>query len=189
MNPSSGRSVDLDDPAFETLDAARLGIAAQVLRVQPCIEVIGIGDVRQRRVRRHIGGRSHELSARRGNRIQRVGADALRFAGTEHFEPVLMEGQHAVVMANAAKAVDVAVADAAPVDEFDAELERALRLLDELDLIDFEDLIEQLQVRNRRLADAHRTDRFRFDQSNRDLWALILLRGRRRPSSRPCRPR
>ena len=41
----------VDDFAFDALHAARLGIATQVLRVQAGVEVIGVGDVRQRRTR------------------------------------------------------------------------------------------------------------------------------------------
>ncbi len=51
-------------------------------------------------------------------------------------QPVLVKGQRAIVVADRAEAVDVAVADASPVDELDAELERAAHRAHELDFVD-----------------------------------------------------
>ncbi len=79
----------------------------------------------------------------------------------------MVEGQQTVVVADAPEAVDVAIAEPAPVDKFDAEFEGSLGLLDELDLVDFENLIEQLEVRNRGFADAHDADLIRFNQADR----------------------
>jgi hypothetical protein len=49
----------------------------------------------------------------------------------------------------------VAVADGAPVLEFDAELERGLRGLDEIPLVDAKDLVIELQRGNGGFAHAH----------------------------------
>jgi hypothetical protein len=39
-----GAQLHLDDPALDSLHAARLGIAAQILRIQSGVEVIGVRD-------------------------------------------------------------------------------------------------------------------------------------------------
>ncbi len=60
--------------------------------------------------------------------------------------------------------MDVAVADARPVDEFDAELERGLGLRHELALVDADALVEEADVRQRGLADADDADLARLDE-------------------------
>jgi hypothetical protein len=53
----------------------------------------------------------------------------------------------------------IAVADATPIDELDPQLERRGRAADEVVLVDPEQPIEILQVRDGRFADADRPDR------------------------------
>src|SRR5205085_7809322 len=80
-------------------------------------------------------------------------------------DPVLMERQQAEVAPDRrAEAVHVGTADAAPVAELDAQLERSLRPADEVDLVDLQEVVERLEVRHRRLADADRADQLRLDQ-------------------------
>jgi len=67
-----------------------------------------------------------------------------------------------------AETVEVAIANARPIHEFDAELEGALRRADELGLVDFQQLVEQFQVRHRGFAHADGADLFGFDQPDRE---------------------
>ena len=60
--------------------------------------------------------------------------------------------------------MDVAVAEARPVDELDAELERGLGLGHELALVDADALVEEADVRHRRLAHADDADLARLDE-------------------------
>jgi hypothetical protein len=60
--------------------------------------------------------------------------------------------------------MDVALADPAPVDELDAELEGGIGRRHERRLVDAERLVERAQMRQRRLADADDADLLRFDQ-------------------------
>src|SRR3984893_11414910 len=73
--------------------------------------------------------------------------------------------------------MDVAIAYPAPIDELDAEFERPLRLLDEFNFVDFQDLIEQLEVRHRGFAHAHGADLLGFDQAYRMTGAQHLRQG------------
>ena len=100
------------------------------------------------------------------------------------FSQYWWNGSAAVVVADRAEAVDVAVADAAPVDELDAELERAAHRAHELDFVDAQRFIEGAQVRHRGFADADDADVFRLDELNRAAAALERVReaGRRHPA-------
>ena len=74
----------------------------------------------------------------RGDRVERVVADV---RGLARLARCLIQywwngDQAEIAWPIGAEAVDVAIADAAPVDELDAELEAALRLADEIVLVD-----------------------------------------------------
>ena len=70
--------------------------------------------------------RAHELVVARGRGVDRILVQRRGLAGLAHLQPVLVKRHQAEVLADLAEAVDVAVADRAPVDELDAELEGAL---------------------------------------------------------------
>src|SRR5690349_4437439 len=59
------------------------------------------------------------------------------------------------------------MAGAIPAAKLDAELERALRLAHELRFVDLQQLVEVLQRRQCRLADAHRADVIGLDERHR----------------------
>ena len=155
----------LFDQALKTRDPALLGVAAQKARVLAGIEVIRVGDVGQRRIGWHIAGGGHELAARGGNGIERVGTQWLRLAAPLLLDPVLMKRQQPERMADlGAEAVDIRGARPLPVDELDAELEAALGLAHELGFIDAEQIVEGLDVRHGGFADANGAELLGFDQ-------------------------
>src|SRR5687768_8938928 len=79
-------------------------------------------------------------------------------------QPQLVKLDRLRIQAELAKGMDVAIAQALPIDELDAELERALRVADELVFIEAQQRIERQQRRNRRFANTDRADLLRFDQ-------------------------
>ena len=85
-----------------------------------------------------------------------------------------MKRHHADIVADGAEAVDVRIADARPVDELDAEFERALRAFHEIDLVDLEHVVEYFQMRHGCFAHADGADFFRFDEPDRILAAQHL---------------
>src|SRR5256885_15582273 len=60
--------------------------------------------------------------------------------------------------------MNVAVAGLPPIDELDAELERALGALHELDFVELDQLVIFLDRRDRGFADSDRADRFALNQ-------------------------
>ena len=157
------------------------------MRVQAGIEVIGVCDARERRIRRHVARAGDELAGRRGGGVERILADVVRLALEVQLEPVLVEGQRPVVVADRAEAVDVASTHAAPVDELDAELEGAAHRADEFDFVDLQRVVERAQVRHGRLAHADRADVFGLDELDGAL-ALERVReaGGRHPAGGPA---
>src|SRR6476661_4923312 len=84
-----------------------------------------------------------------------------------------------------AERMDVAVADPGPVAKLDAELVGRVGGADEIILVDVEQAVEQVDLRNRRLADADRADLLRFDEldgEGRDLADDPRQAGRRHPA-------
>lgn len=63
-----------------------------------------------------------------------------------------------VVLADLAKAVDVAVAQTPPVDKLDAQFKRGLGLAHELVFVDIEHAVEQGNDRDRGLTHTDRAD-------------------------------
>ncbi len=108
--------------------------------------------------------RVHELVLQRRGGVDRVIGEVPRPAALVGAQPVVVAAQPFPVLADDAEAVDVAVALLPPVDELDAQLEGRLGPLHELGFVEREQLVELLDRRDRRLADADGADRFAFDQ-------------------------
>ena len=142
------------------------------------VEMIGVGDLRQRRIGRRIARRRDEFSQRRSDGVERIIADVLGLARRAGLQPILMEGHQPEVATDRAEAVDIAVTDLSPVIELDAKLEAALGLANELRLIDLEQPVESGKVRNGRFADPDDPDFFGFNQDDVDLSAERLGYGR-----------
>ena len=159
----------LDDLAFGADDAALLGIAAQKARVQAGVEVESAGDVTQRRAR-HVGARTHELGLQRRGGVDRICTQVPGQPLLDQTQPVVVEGQRIELLADFAETVDIAVADATPVDEFDAQLEAALGGADELVLVDLERRVEVLDVRDRGFAHTDDADLVGLDQFDSVAW-------------------
>ena len=81
-----------------------------------------------------------------------------RVARLVHAQPVLIKGQRGQILANAPEAMHVALADAAPVAKLDAELEGGARFAHEGAFVDLQQLVEQPDHGNGRLAHADRSN-------------------------------
>ena len=155
-----------DDPSFDPLDARRLCPAAQEAREQRGIEMIGVIDVGDRRLRIARVGHREAIHPRR-QRVERIMVEVLRSSARALLQPELVAVQPVQVLPDLAEAMDIAVAGRAPVAEFDAELERRLRRADHFELVDAGKAVEGADRRDGRFADADRANLFRFDQADR----------------------
>ena len=149
------------DPAFMPHDTACLGKVAQEARVEARVEVEGVGHFRQN-ARSACGAALHAARQRR-DIVERIGSERLGHALGEPAQPGVAEGEQAIVPADIAECVHVAAA-LGPADEFDGELVGCLGCGDERILVDAEAGVEHPDLRDGRLADAHRADRIGFDE-------------------------
>lgn len=152
-----------DDLALHALHAALLRVAAQIARVETRVEVEGMRDIAQRRVR-HVAARAHAPTLAGSQRVEREQAQRSAIAVLAQAQPVMVERQGTDVRRDLAEGMRVAVAQARPVEELDAELERALGCAQEIVLVDCKRGIEVAKVGDRRLADADRADRIGLDK-------------------------
>src|SRR5688572_6348913 len=97
-------------------------------------------------------------------------------------EPVVVEGQATEVVADGSKAMDVARTQASPIDELDAQLERAAYRAHELDFIDLQRVVEGAQVWNGGFTDTHGADVLGLDQLNRERRQCARKRRGRHPA-------
>jgi len=115
---------------------------------------------------------SGELVLPRRHRLQRIFLDVGRFAHLIQFQPIGVEVHALHVDAERPERVDVGMAEARPVFEFDAQLERRLGLAHEIVLVDAERAVEDAQLRDRGFADADRADFFGLNQAD---FAILVL--------------
>jgi hypothetical protein len=161
-----GIAGDVDDLAFHAPHPAPGGPAAQELGVEAGVEMIGVGEGRADRARVFVGQVEHALPAHRhGEAVVEPVADIV--AGGLSAQPVMLEVEPAPALAESAEGVDIAAAGLVPADELDAQLEAALGGGHELGLVEPEHRVELADMRQRRLADAHRADLVGLDQGQR----------------------
>ena len=166
MADTAGGTIEADiaDLAFNPHHTARFGIAAQELRIEPGVKVIGIVIGRQDVAL--FGRRRGEFSAlgRRPGHAQLV--QLRRLAARLRGQPILVQRQEIKVAAIGAERVEIGVVLLAPVDELDPQLEAALRGGNEVILGNAQCFVEGADRRDRRLTHPDRADLFTFDQRN-----------------------
>jgi hypothetical protein len=172
------------DLSLDALDAARLRVLAQEPGVKRGIEMIGVADVREQRAR--IRRRQREPVEFAGDGAEAVILDGVPGTLGPIAQPVLVEVDALHVHAVNTERMEVDVALACPIPEFDAELERRLRGFHEGRFVEAQHAIEAENVGDRRFADADGADLVRFDQRDRDLPRVehARERGGRHPACR-----
>ena len=164
-----------DDLALHSPHAEVLAEPPQHARIQPGIEMIGV-----------IGFALAVHAEPAGLRHRGLDAELAVIcvlAPLETPQPVVVELRRPGFDAWRPERVEIAVAEIRPVDELDAELERAVHGAHELGLVELEQQVEIFDVRYRGLADADGADRLGFDQLDADLFAKGLgQRGRCHPA-------
>ena len=162
--------------ALDPHHPALFGIAAQEPGVEPRVEVVGIVK----------GGKDIALFRRRRGELAPLRrcpghAQVLQLrclAPCSRGEPVLMERQEIEIAAIGAERVEIAVPLATPVDELNAQLERALRCRDKVVFGNAQRFVESADRRDRRLAHADRADLVAFDQGDGAAGADRIGQGR-----------
>ena len=152
------------DLALVPYHAARLRESAQVRGIQPGIELIGIIEGRRARCADRSRAARTCPAWPRPRPCRVIQADV---AFRPRREPVLVHGHRVEGPAEAAEGVEIATPRPRPIDELDAELKGALCRPDEVILVDAEQLVEQPDGGDRRLADPDRADLLGFDQRDR----------------------
>ncbi len=156
----------IDDLAFGSADAVRFGMAAKEARIEAGVEVEGVEQLREGKP--GIGARAGEAPEPRRGGAHRPGRDVVEPPAPALAQVELVEMDSAEILAVVAERMEVALAGRAPVDELDAELERALGRGDELVLVDPEHVVVGDERRNRRLADPDGADLVRLDEVDPD---------------------
>ncbi len=121
----------------------------------------------------------HPEGARR-QFVERIALQRLGEPCRLRAQPVMLERQQAERAADVAEGVHVALALAPPAGKFDAKLEAAARLAQEFGLVQPQRGVEQVDLRDRRLAHPHGADGIAFHQRDRSA-------GRGEAGKRRCR--
>src|SRR6185503_16844803 len=152
IDETVGAPLHLDDLALVALHAARLGVRTQVRGIQRGVEMEGVLEPRQHAARIGIGACEAVHAA--GHRRHAILGEVRGLAARVQLVPDLVELHGLDVDAKFAEGMQVAVPEARPVHELDAELERALGLADEIVLVEAEHRVEGVDGRNGGLAHA-----------------------------------
>ena len=92
-------------------------------------------------------------------------------------KPVMLEGHLRQRITDLAETVQIGLAALAPVDELDPQLEGSTGLGEEFILVDAQRLVEDLDLGNGRLADAHSADAVGFHETDPREIAVIFRQG------------
>ena len=178
VHKAAGRILlDLDDFPFDTRDPALLGIVAQERGVQAGVKMVGVVECREHMARIGRGPREAALRAQRpGHAVIVQGAGLVLPMG---LQPVLVHGYEVELPAVDAERVEVAMLEAGPVHELDADLKRAPGAPHEGIFVDAQGLIEGFDRRYRGFANAHGPDLLRFNECDRTLAPKGMAQGRR----------
>ena len=141
----------------------------------------GPGQSRERRVGDAFDAREPRLLRRQP--VEAVVPERTRRTLRLVAQPIVMKRDVGEVATDGPEGMHVRMPLLVPVDELDAELERALRLPQEIVFVDLHQLVELLDRRDRRLADTDDADLGGLDQRDRQSRAEhARQRGRRHPA-------
>ena len=158
-----GIRVHADHFALGAPDPQLLADAAQQLRVQAGVEVIGIS--------RLALARLAELVRPRHDGLEAEFVQLCLLALVLRLHPVVVELGRPRIGAVPGERVKIALAQPAPVFEFDAELVGAIDRAQERRFVELEQQVKILDRRDRRLADPDRTDLVGLDELDAEILA------------------
>jgi hypothetical protein len=156
-------TLDAFDLAFDPRDALRFGTAPEERGIERRIEVVGVDEVSNRA--RRMANADHPVGAR-CNLVEIVEPKIVRCSRELGAKPKVAERMDSDGAPEQAEAVHVTVSGIAPADELDAEFEGRIGLGEERRFVDAECVIEVMDLRDRRLTDADRSDRVGLNQSD-----------------------
>ena len=156
----------IDDLALDPLHAVALRQRGAGSGRTAGIEMECVDQLRQRQTR--IGPGAREPAERCGDRRSSTIRGCPAAAGASLREVELVEMDAAMSCPCGPNGWKYRSPMRAPVDELDAELERALAGGEEFVLVDPDHVVERMQRRDRRFADADGADLVRFDQDDLD---------------------
>jgi len=142
----------VDDLALDASHTPAFRVSPQVGRIESSIEMIGVADLGQGRIHR-LGLGRHELVVQGGLGADAIGVHRRRASELTRLQPILVWIEPADVLADRAEGVNIAIPRRAPVAKLNAELEGALGGLQEVVLVNADQTVEHLNVRDGRFAD------------------------------------
>ncbi len=169
--------VDRLDAPFGAPHAAALAELSQEAGIEAGVEMVGIAERGGQRP--GVLARPGEFAGHGHGRRQRGLRIGTGLAGQPQLDPAVEEHRPVAGVAVSTEGMEVAAAIAVPVDEFDAELERRLGMPDQVGLVDTGQVVEPVDRRNGRFADADGADLVRFDELDIELMGDIDLGERR----------